>query len=350
MDKSSITLLIIEDHDDIRESTAEILELAGYRVLTAPEGKTGVELAMQHLPQLIICDIMMPVLDGYGVLYLLSKNVDTAGIPIIFITAKAERSDLRKAMEMGADDYITKPFDDIELLTAIESRLKKHAKGQPAAPAPSSTEEQEALFNRLIESGRERSYKRKQLIYQEGDTPVYLYQVVKGNVRNFLFHQDGRELTTVVLKEGDFFGYESILMKKKYPDNAETLEETTLRLINKEDFYQLLERNPGLNQRFIQLLSSNILKKDEQMLGFAYHSVRKRIAGALVRVAEQFKARPEEDSCSFRVSRDDLASIAGTANETISRTLADFIDEKLLSKEGNLIIVHSIEALKNVRH
>src|SRR5690606_5205642 len=129
MNPTQKTILIIEDHDDIRESTAEILELAGYNVFTAPEGKTGVELALEHLPNLILCDIMMPVLDGYGVLYLLSKNPKTASIPLIFITAKAERADLRKGMEMGADDYITKPFDDMELLNAIESRLRKQAKG-----------------------------------------------------------------------------------------------------------------------------------------------------------------------------------------------------------------------------
>lgn len=349
MDNSSKTVLIIEDHDDIRESTAEILELAGYQVLTAPEGKTGVELALKHIPDIILCDIMMPILDGYGVLYLLSKHQETASIPLIFITAKAERSDLRKAMEMGADDYITKPFDDMELLTAIESRLKKQAKSSGTAQPTLNPDEQENLFKQLIESGRERIYKRKQLVYQEADTPIYLYQVIKGNVRNYLFHQDGRELTTVVLKEGDFFGYESILMKTKYPDNAETLEETTLRLINKEDFYQLLERNPGLNQRFIRLLSKNIRKKDEQMLGFAYHSVRKRIANALVSVAEKFKETPHADECTIRISREDLASIAGTANETISRTLADFIDEGLLSKEGNSIIISSISNLKNVR-
>lgn len=349
MDKTSKTILIIEDHDDIRESTAEILEMAGYDVFTAPEGKTGVELALKHIPDIILCDIMMPILDGYGVLYLLGKHSETASIPLIFITAKAERSDLRKAMEMGADDYITKPFDDMELLTAIESRLKKQSKALETASQFLNPDEQESLFTQLIESGRTRSYKRKQLIYQEADSPVYLYQVIKGNVRNYLFHKDGRELTTVVLTEGDFFGYESILMKTKYTDNAETLEDTTLRLINREDFYLLLERNPGLNQRFIKLLSKNIRNKDEKMLGFAYHSVRKRIANALVSVAEKFKKSPEADQCTIRISREDLASIAGTANETISRTLADFIEEGLLSKEGNSIIIRSITELKNVR-
>jgi DNA-binding response OmpR family regulator len=349
MNPSQKTILIIEDHDDIRESTAEILELAGYTVFTAPEGKTGVEMALEHLPDLVLCDIMMPVMDGYGVLYLLGKNAKTASIPLIFITAKAERADLRKGMEMGADDYITKPFDDMELLNAIESRLKKVSIGSNSTANSLNSDEQEVLFKKLIESGRERLYKKKQLVYQEGDTPVYLYQIIKGNVRNYLFHKDGRELTTVVLRAGDFFGYESVLMKKPYTDNAEALEETELRLINKEDFYELLERNPGLNQRFIRLLSRNIIKKDEQMLGFAYHSVRKRIANALVSVAEKLKTNATDDTCVIRVSREDLASIAGTANETISRTLADFIDEGLLSKQGNSIEVHSIEKLKEVK-
>src|ERR1041385_1736007 len=119
------TILIIEDNRDVRENTAEILELAGYRVLQAENGKLGVEVAQSMKPDLIICDIMMPVLDGYGVIHLLSKNQETASIPFIFLTAKAERSDFRKGMEMGADDYVTKPFDDIELLNAVESRLKK---------------------------------------------------------------------------------------------------------------------------------------------------------------------------------------------------------------------------------
>src|SRR5688572_5046674 len=118
-------ILLIEDNKDMRENTAEILGLSQYKVFTAKNGKEGVELAQKEKPDLIICDIMMPVLDGYGVLHLLSKNPETAGIPFIFLTAKAERSDMRKGMEMGADDYVTKPFDDIELMNAIESRLKK---------------------------------------------------------------------------------------------------------------------------------------------------------------------------------------------------------------------------------
>jgi len=118
-------ILVIEDNNEVRENIAEILELSTYRVVTAEDGKKGVELALREVPDLIVCDIMMPVLDGYGVLHLLSKHVETYGIPFIFLTAKSERTDLRKGMEMGADDYLTKPFDGIELLNAIEIRLKK---------------------------------------------------------------------------------------------------------------------------------------------------------------------------------------------------------------------------------
>lgn len=118
-------ILVIEDNTEVRENIAEILELSNYTVVLAENGKKGVELALQQVPDLIVCDIMMPELDGYGVLHLLNRHIETYGIPFIFLTAKSEKSDLRKGMEMGADDYITKPFDSIELLNAIEVRLKK---------------------------------------------------------------------------------------------------------------------------------------------------------------------------------------------------------------------------------
>ena len=109
-------ILLIEDNKEVRENTAEILELGGYAVVTAADGKKGVEEVHKQKPDLIICDIMMPVLDGYGVLHLLSKNPETAIIPFIFLTAKTERGEMRRGMEMGADDYITKPFSSEELL------------------------------------------------------------------------------------------------------------------------------------------------------------------------------------------------------------------------------------------
>ena len=121
------TILLIEDDALVRENTAELLELANYKVLTAANGKIGVSLAKTHLPDIIICDIMMPELNGYGVLQILSKEKITQQIPFIFLSAKTEHKDIRKGMNMGADDYIIKPFDESELFSAIESRLAKVA-------------------------------------------------------------------------------------------------------------------------------------------------------------------------------------------------------------------------------
>jgi len=116
-------ILLIEDNLYVRENTTEILELAGYNVIAACDGKQGVKLAQVQVPELIICDIMMPELDGYGVLSLLKKDTLTAGIPFIFLSAKEEVRDSQKSK--GADAYLTKPFDDKNLLDTIEACLKK---------------------------------------------------------------------------------------------------------------------------------------------------------------------------------------------------------------------------------
>jgi CRP/FNR family cyclic AMP-dependent transcriptional regulator len=118
-------ILLIEDNENIRSNSAEILELSNYKVAVAEDGKIGVEKAIQQKPDLIICDIMMPVLDGYGVLHAVQKNDMLRNIPFIFLTAKTERDDFRKGMELGADDYLSKPFNATELLNAVDSRIKK---------------------------------------------------------------------------------------------------------------------------------------------------------------------------------------------------------------------------------
>ena len=121
------TILLIEDDIVLRENTKELLELSDYNVTTAANGKLGLQAAIATLPDIIVCDIMMPELDGYGVLEGLSKQDSTMHIPFIFLSAKTERHDVRKGMDLGADDYITKPFSEDEIISAIESRLAKAA-------------------------------------------------------------------------------------------------------------------------------------------------------------------------------------------------------------------------------
>ncbi|WDF67764.1 response regulator [Sphingobacterium oryzagri] len=347
-------ILIIEDNFEIREGTAEVLSLTGdYEILTAADGKVGVDLAIKNKPDLILCDIMMPELDGYGVLYMLSKNELTADIPFVFLTAKSERADLRKAMEMGADDYLTKPFDDIELLNAIESRFRKREKlvghSSSRGSLHLSEEEQNYLLQDLVKDSRIKVFKKKQSIYEAGDSPIFVYFLIKGKVRSFLFYQDGRELSTDIHIHDTFFGYETVLLNEKYSDNAASLEDSEIALIPKERFFELLYNKPMIASKFIKLLSGNVREKEEQMLGFAYDTVRKRVANALVNVAEKTVAVEGDDEVVIRISRDDLAALAGTANETISRMLADFKDERLITKEGNAIRIFSIAKLKGVR-
>lgn len=127
------TILVIEDDDGIRANLCEMLEMEGYSVSQAEDGEAGVRAAFQTPPGLIICDITMPVLDGYGVLRALQGNPATSGIPFIFLTARAARTEVRKGMNLGASDYIPKPFTREEILESVRARLRRST-SDPAPP------------------------------------------------------------------------------------------------------------------------------------------------------------------------------------------------------------------------
>lgn len=347
------TILIIEDNTDIRESTVEILELAGYGVLQAENGKKGVEITSHSKPDLILCDIMMPELDGYGVLYLLSKNPDTADIPFIFLTAKAERIDFRKGMEMGADDYLTKPFDDLELLNAIESRLIK--KQRVEAYYNQSLQSLRKLANGhenglkelddLIAGRRVRYIKKKQVLYYEGDQPQGLYLLLEGTVKTIKFSEDGRQLMTGLYKPGSYFGINALLLNENFTEMAEALEDSAICLLPKDAVVSLLNKYPDVSRRFIKILSNDVKEKEEQLLEMAYHSVRKRLAQVLVKLYKL-----SNDDVQFKATRDELAAMAGMATETVSRTLTDFKEEGLIEKKGSQIQVLDPERLMKMKN
>jgi DNA-binding response OmpR family regulator len=121
------TILVIEDEQTVRESILDLLEAEGFQVVSGENGNVGITLARQHHPDLILCDVQMPDLDGYSVLTHLRKSPETAGIPFIFLTARSTKSDIRYGMELGADDYLTKPCTATELLGAISGRLAKQS-------------------------------------------------------------------------------------------------------------------------------------------------------------------------------------------------------------------------------
>ena len=348
-------ILLIEDNIEIRENTSEILELDGFEVITAENGKVGVEKAIQMLPDLIICDIMMPVLDGYGVLHLLSKNAETSNIPFIFLTAKADRSDFRKGMEMGADDYITKPFDDAELLNAIESRLKKsevlkktYNKNLGGLDELVRDAGGDQEIKKLVENREVRSYKKKSEIFRDGDFPLYLFFIIKGKVKTFKTNDGGKELIINLFDADDFFGYVNLLQEASYTESATALEDTDVCLIPKKEFFSLLHKNRQVSQKFIQMLSNDIRENEEQLLKLAYDSVRKRISEALIKFYEHLANG--NANTGLKISREDLANVAGTSLETAIRTLSDFKDEKLIDIESGKIKILELEKLRRMKN
>lgn len=347
-------ILVIDDNNDIRDNTAEILELAGYTAVTAENGKKGVELAVKERPDLIVCDIMMPDLDGYGVLHLLKKNPDTENIPFIYLTAKTERGDFRKGMEMGADDYITKPFDDLELLRAIEIRLRKmdilHSQfstGEKGANEFLKELEGSGLIKMDLENYDVEQYSRKQILYNEGKRPKFLYYIKAGKVKTFRIHEDGKEYITNLYSVGDYLGYIALLEGTVYEETAEILEDAEIVAINKEDFLQAVYNDMTIAGKFIKLITNNVREKEERLLHLAYDSLRKRVAKALVDIAQKFNAETA-DIKQIDISREDIAQYVGTATESLIRTLSDFKSEKLIEiKEGKIRIIN-LEKLKNL--
>lgn len=324
------TILLIEDNDILRENTAEILELTGYRVVTAENGKIGVEKALAERPDLVICDIMMPVLDGYGVLHIFNKNPNLSGIPFIFLTAKTERSDFRQSMAMGADDYITKPFSETELLAAIEARFNRF---QNHINTIQSTQEEEATIihrlSGLIANRRVHAVKKKQFIYTEQDEPARLYYLQSGKVKTVRTNAEGKELITGLFLPGDFFGYLSLLQHIPYADSAVTIDDSELIYIPQEDFEQHLKASSHLSRDFMELLAKRVSSREERLVGMAYNSLRRRVADTLLYLHDQ-QITDADDDVLIQLSRDNLASIVGTATESLIRTLSEFKQSGLI--------------------
>ncbi|EKD42336.1 MAG: hypothetical protein ACD_73C00199G0002 [uncultured bacterium] len=348
-------ILLIEDDDVMRENTAEILALADFAVTTAPDGKKGVAIARELHPDLIVCDIMMPELDGYGVLHVLAKDPATACIPFIFLTAKAEKSELRRGMDLGADDYLTKPFDEIDLLNAVESRLKKNdqLKKEFARNLEGLNQflDEARGIKELETLSQQKSvihYKKKEVIFHEGDVPQHLFFLNEGKVKTYKTHNDGKEYVTSLCRKGDFFGYVPLLEKSVYSESALALEECEICKISKNDFISLVYKNRDVASKFIKLLSNNITQREQQLLSFAYDSVRKRVAEALLFLEKRYWEDGRKN-VRLPISRDDLAAVAGTATETVIRNLSDFKLEKLIEVEGRDIIILNSSAMEKIQ-
>lgn len=342
-------ILVIEDNSEVRENLEEILELYGYDVETAEDGKVGVDKALSTDPDLILCDVMMPRLDGFGVLNIIAKKPETASIPFIFLTAKAEKSDFRRGMNLGADDYIAKPFYKDELLSVIETRLKKSEKlkkqfdgtAQGLTAFINEAKGYDAL-KKLSDDRKIKNYKKRDLIFEEGDFPRYLYLVNSGTVKLFKTNEYGKEYIITICKPGDFFGYVDLIKNDMHSESAAALEATEISLVPKEDFLKLMHGNRDVTSQLIKMLAKNITEQEEQLLHLAYNSVRKRVADAVLFLSDK------EGKQEISILRDDLARIVGTAKESVIRMLTEFKQDGYIDIVDGVIHIQDREKLESM--
>ncbi|MFC5048077.1 response regulator [Aquimarina hainanensis] len=345
-------VLLIEDDSALRENTAELLELSDYEVVTAPNGRVGIEMAKEELPSVVVCDIMMPEIDGYGVLEALSKEKTTRHIPFIFLSAKTEHKEIRKGMDMGADDYLTKPFDEEELLSAIESRLAKSILLANTAVANENIEKESPedqlrniheLKNFFDDNGEELTYKKGETIYTSGEHSNKVYLILKGVVKNHKMDESGKELTTDLYKADDFLGFTSFMDNIPYQESATAVEEVVLAGISKTTLKEVLAKSQQVSMELMELLTDHLSDIKEQLLQMAYSSVRKKTAQTIIQFAEVLGKKPEE---TIKISRNDLASVAGIATESLIRTLSSFKKQELIEIEGRNIKILDLQGLQ----
>lgn len=328
------TILVVEDNREMLQNIVAILQLAQYNVITAADGRMGIASAQQFNPDLIICDILMPELDGFGLLHLLRKERATSNIPVIFLTAKTDKADIRKGMNLGADDYITKPFDGLELLNAVEMRLKR--KSSLNVTFQHGINE----FRNLTDKRVAKRYKKREPIYLEGQFQSELYFVKSGKVKTFKTNGDGKELVLNFHRPGDFIGHVPLIEDSASTEGAVALEETELYVIPKEEFLTMLYSRRDVAYKFIRLLSSNLQQVEERMVELAYHSVRQKVAAALIRVYDRYESSNGKNP-PISVSRKDLSNLIGAATESLNRTLLDFKEEGLIEIRGDGIRILS---------
>ncbi len=345
---SKSKLLIIEDNEEVRENLAEILELYGYEVITANHGLEGVKLALSNIPDLILCDVMMPELDGYGVLNLLTENEKTAAIPFVFITARTEKEDIRRGMNLGADDYITKPFYKDELLQVVGTRLKKAARNNPA-PAPTHPHlsdpqrGMETLVATFSDIGTSIVYGQGELIARDGEYPHFLYRVEEGHVHLSRTHEYGRDYIIADLGPKNLFGTACVLERLPLYYSARAASETVrCSRLPANRLLELVNRDRNVAETLMHLLAGEAVERSDRLVQQAYDSVRRRTALVLCDLHARYQG------ATIDLSREELAQMVGTTKESVIRALSDFRRDGLVTTNGRQIDVSQPDKLRGL--
>lgn len=339
-------IIVIEDNFEVRDNLCEILQLAGYETFQASNGIEGIELISKITPDLVICDVMMPKLDGFGVLKIMNKSNTTKFIPVIFLTAKSEKDAMRKGMGLGAADYIVKPFDDTELLEAIEIRIAKNRKIEQNTlsdhlslyTSPKSLK----LIDQLIADKETRTFSPKEYIYKAHQNLHFVYWLEKGLVKLTSSNSFGKQLTSALISANHFVGLDAVLMESPTVKDLICLTETTVRLIPHTEFTKLVESNTLFSNVLLRHFAELNMHNQRRCLEFAYFSVSQKVASALLMLDDVFEPNPID------VSREDIAELAGIAKESTIRTLSELKSVKVIRVTGSKINILNKQALINM--
>ncbi len=346
------SILIIEDDSILRENTKELLELSNFRIICAENGKQGIEKALEFLPDLILCDILMPVLDGYKVLDYLSNNPKTKNIPFLFISAKTDLNEIRLGMNLGADDYITKPFKEEELISAINKRIFKFnsiknslVKNDKPATLNLKIGSLEEFKKLLHIKGEKFRFKRRHIVYYENDKANFIYLLERGIVKTIKTDDDGKELITGLYKEGNLFGLTPLNSTSHYDETAVALNNILGYRFSSQDFREIINSNPNLCHEMAEFFATNLSHIKDLLLEMAYSSVLKKTSQTILGYAQKI---PENPQNIIEITRSELARIAGISTESFIRSLSKLRKKKIIDIEGRNIKILDFNRLKNI--
>jgi CRP-like cAMP-binding protein len=192
----------------------------------------------------------------------------------------------------------------------------------------------------------EQLYKKGEMIFREGVYPTGIFYITEGKVKKYKADKDGKEHIIYVANTGELIGYHAILAEDRYPDSAATLEESTIAFIPREDFLLTLQQSTTLNNRLLKALSHEFGVLANSLTLFAHKSVRERLALQLIVIREKYKVNFEPGMpVEINMSRDDLASLVGTARENVVRVLSEFKESGIVTTRGRVIIVTDVKKL-----
>lgn len=331
-------ILIIEDNTEMRENISEILQLSGYSVFSAADGLLGVQAAREYRPDLILCDIMMPNLDGFGVLKILSQDENLKNIPLIFLTAKAEKEDFRKGMNLGAEDYLIKPFEDSDLLEVIETKLNKYEslfKSRSGKLLSGLIQFEEFVhlkqIQEMLHQTESKEFGKKSKIWMVNENINNVFYLEKGIVKESLETVGGKELILNFYLAPGFLGL-SNLFQNRYKTTTEIIDPCRFKILSKKHIEEII-----LKENLLTSYHSHFSDHTEEYLQRlainSFGNVREKVAYHLNNLSKLFQ------QTAIRLGREDLAAYCGIAKETLIRTLTEFKDEKLISLNSDGIII-----------